>query len=240
MSVNLYFYPSTLLTRSRSLKETSSPCSASVALSTPTLSFSDSFYDINDTIRSLPLPLQRNFSSDSRSSKRLHLAPRPRLSRYFSAPSSDLASLSSVTSPINTIQACHICSRRPSTVQDLPAYNDCETCNKRTCFVCTRTCEGPHCQSTEHITLGFPGVYLAAKRVCSRCCVEVGSEGTIWCNICYDDDTELTAFHKGNKEQLQIESEGRVAQWLSHFEGPDDMDLRLDSAVLHQQQFIGF
>ena len=214
----------------------SSPCSSSVALSTPTLSFSDSFYDSNVAIR--PLSLQRNTSSDSRRSKRLHLAPRPRLSRHFSAPSSDLASLSSINSSVNSIQACHICSRRPSTIQDLPAYSDCETCNKRICFVCVRTCKGPRCQSAERVALGLPD--MRGKRVCSSCCVEVGSEGTVWCRSCYDDDTEIEGLYKCNKGQLQAESEGRVAQWLNHFDGPDDMDLGLDPVALYQQQLIGF
>jgi hypothetical protein len=211
-----------------SLRSISSPNSGPTTLPTPALSYSSSFHDVNDSLKPQPHPLQRNFSSDSRCSKRLHITPRPRISRQLSVPSSDLSSLPSLTSPTTSVhQACHICLRRPFTLQDLPAYGDCESCSKRTCFVCMRTCEGPRCQSSlqNQIGLGFTTEYVSAgKRVCSRCCIEVGSEGTVWCTTCYEDDTEIGISHKGTKEELQAESEGRVAEWLSRFSAMEEID----------------
>ena len=69
-----------------------------------------------------------------------------------------------------------------------------------------RTCEGPKCQSNIRITPAFPeAIFATGKKVCSKCCIEVGSEGTVWCNGCYLDDSEMEDFQKGNKEQLQAE-----------------------------------
>ena len=208
-----------------SLNALSSP---HIPLPTPALSFSSSLHD--DSLKPQAHPLQRNFSSDSRASKRLHITPRPRLYRQLSQPSSEFSSFVSLASPTtNPCQSCHICQRRPSTIQDLPAWGDCGSCNKRVCFICMRTCEGPRCQSTlqSHIGLGLNSeLIMTGKRICSKCCVEVGSEGTVWCTTCYEDDTEPES-NKGTKEQLQVESEGRVAEWLSRFAGPE-ADLNME------------
>lgn len=213
---------------SRSLKALSSPY---IPLPTPALSFSSSCHDVNDCLKPQAYPLQRNFSSDSRNAKRLHITPRPRLSRHLSQPSSEFSSFISLASPTtNACQSCHICQRRPSTLHDLPAWGDCESCSKRVCFICIRTCEGPKCQSTSHSHLGLglaSEIVSVGKRICSKCCTEVGSEGTVWCRACYEDDTEEEA-HKGTKEQLQVESEGRVAEWLSRFAEPHETDSQME------------
>ena len=78
----------------------------------------------------------------------------------------------------------------------------------------------------------------AGKRVCRKCCVEVGSEGTVWCNPCYQDDSDLEEFRTGNKEELQAESEGRVTEWLSRFAGPGEIDMGMDGQLL-REHYLG-
>ncbi|KAI4139975.1 MAG: hypothetical protein LQ340_007945, partial [Diploschistes diacapsis] len=44
------------------------------------------------------------------------------------------------------------------------------------------------------------------KRTCAGCCVEVGSEGRVWCLPCYNDETELELYNtKKTKEELGVE-----------------------------------
>ena len=199
----------------------SSPFIGQIPLPTPAPSFSSSFFDSPspyDPSR-LTHPMQRNKSVESRTAKRLQLAPKPRLSRHTSQPSSELSSFASLASPTTT--ACHICKRRPSTRQDIPSYLDCEVCELRTCYVCVRTCEGPLCQSTvKHQP--HPGMdsmeeeQPTGKRICARCCIEVGSEGRVWCVSCYHDDTDSELFmFKRPKEELEAESACRIADWLN-------------------------
>ena len=53
------------------------------------------------------------------------------------------------------------------------------------------------------------------KRICASCCVEIGSEGRVWCLGCYNDDTELELCNpKRTKEELEAESASRIADWL--------------------------
>ena len=134
--------------------------------------------------------------------------------------------MASLVSPTAT-EPCHICQRRPSTRQDLPSYLDCEVCSMRTCYICVRTCEGPQCQTLaaqKHSGLGLLEEEVpAGRRVCASCCVEVGSEGMVWCHDCYKDDTELELYNpKRTKEELEVESAFRIADWLhrTHSEEP--------------------
>ena len=120
----------------------------------------------------------------------------------------------------HSIRSCHICNRRPTVVQDIPAYVNCEACGQRTCYICTRTCEGPRChlngiessRSISHETARDGG---RCKTVCSRCCIEVGVEGMIWCMVCYDDDADGQD-HKQTKDKTELhhQREERVTNWL--------------------------
>ena len=41
------------------------------------------------------------------------------------------------------LSPCHICRRKPTVKSELDAFDDCECCGERTCYICTRKCEGP-------------------------------------------------------------------------------------------------
>ncbi|PVH88098.1 hypothetical protein DL98DRAFT_648979 [Cadophora sp. DSE1049] len=41
------------------------------------------------------------------------------------------------------LSPCHICRRKPTVKSELDAFGDCECCGERTCYICTRKCEGP-------------------------------------------------------------------------------------------------
>ena len=99
----------------------------------------------------------------------------------------------------------------------------------RTCFVCIRTCEGTHCQTStvqRYAELGVTEEELpTGKRICSSCCVEIGSEGMIWCLACYNDDTGLDAYStRRTKEELEAESTNRVADWLTRTDSAEASD----------------
>jgi hypothetical protein len=53
------------------------------------------------------------------------------------------------------------------------------------------------------------------KRVCGKCCVEVGYDGMVWCLACYEDDGDVEDYSGAKtKQELQVESAQRVAGWL--------------------------
>ena len=86
--------------------------------------------------------------------------------------------------------------------------------------MCVRTCEGPLCRSTvphQHSGLGSTEEEQSSgKRVCASCCIEVGSEGRVWCLACYQDDTDLELYtFKRSKEELEAESANRISDWLN-------------------------
>ena len=188
-------------------------------------SFSSSFL-ADGTVPSSPAPI-----SDTHDAKRIRAMPRPRMSRNISLASSNLSAAIPTSGSLDSpAMACHVCQRRPTTRQDLPDYTGCELCAFRTCFVCIRTCEGSRCQSTLVPSPETPSLYSMdegprKRRVCQKCCREVGSEGMVWCRVCYEDDADVEAF-KGrfSKETLQAESVGRVADWLKDCGGGDDAD----------------
>ncbi|KAH7370515.1 hypothetical protein BKA65DRAFT_532133 [Rhexocercosporidium sp. MPI-PUGE-AT-0058] len=41
------------------------------------------------------------------------------------------------------LSPCHICRRKPTVRSELDAFGDCKCCGERTCYICTRKCEGP-------------------------------------------------------------------------------------------------
>ncbi|KAH6717956.1 hypothetical protein BKA61DRAFT_598725 [Leptodontidium sp. MPI-SDFR-AT-0119] len=41
------------------------------------------------------------------------------------------------------LSPCHVCRRKPTVRSELDAFGDCECCGERTCYICTRKCEGP-------------------------------------------------------------------------------------------------
>ncbi|PHH64532.1 hypothetical protein CDD81_4311 [Ophiocordyceps australis] len=112
------------------------------------------------------------------------------------------AKLTTSTSPSHS--PCHICHRRPNNKASLDAFADCQGCGQRTCFVCVRECHGwavpdedeaaaaeeeeEQEQEKEKPWLRGPeAVCLDAGHravVCSRCCVEMGSQGDVMCLGC--------------------------------------------------------
>ncbi|KAL2066258.1 hypothetical protein VTL71DRAFT_2329 [Oculimacula yallundae] len=41
------------------------------------------------------------------------------------------------------LSPCHICRRKPTAKSEVDGFGDCESCGERTCYICTRRCEGP-------------------------------------------------------------------------------------------------
>ena len=48
------------------------------------------------------------------------------------------------------LASCHICRRRPMTKTDLTGYAGCDSCNKRTCYICMRECEEADCKLSSY------------------------------------------------------------------------------------------
>lgn len=44
-----------------------------------------------------------------------------------------------------SLRPCHICHRRPTTLELLDAYADCDLCSQRSCYICLRQCDSPNC-----------------------------------------------------------------------------------------------
>jgi len=176
--------------------------------------------------------------------KRFHFTSSPSIPQTpsigswpFQAPSPPLTG--------SQAEACHICHRRPKTMQDVSGYTNCQSCRLRTCNICIRTCAGPRCRSSlqsqsqlqaqvrpqqmsrhqshhtyfsntsHHDQRPSSPLQPQGKNVCRACCIEVGVEGRVWCEPCYNDDTEAESFviGKGKKEIAQ-ESVGRITDWL--------------------------
>ena len=84
------------------------------------------------------------------------------------------------TYPASVLANCHVCFRRPRMTTHVPLYNDCEACYRRVCYICARVCMGPTQQ-------GYCGM-----KICSKCCVEQGVEGTAVCLDCLDQSEWVT------------------------------------------------
>lgn len=110
------------------------------------------------------------------------------------------------------LSPCHICRRKPTVRSELDAFADCEGCGKRTCYICIRECLGSAVAVSKDTEM-IDGLSFALQRedslkadsgkqvlegkiwgdgterghkgmVCSRCCVERGTEGEVWCLGC--------------------------------------------------------
>jgi hypothetical protein len=151
------------------------------------------------------IPQQSTTKHDPHASKRIHLSPK---SRRPPTPASLLSNeYFSNANMRPTTSACHLCHRQPKTILDLEAFTDCESCHERTCNVCVRSCEGPSCVSSNR--------HLTSKRVCGKCCTEVGVDGRVWCLSCYEDDENVEDHRIGpTKKDLQTDNLGRIAAWL--------------------------
>lgn len=113
------------------------------------------------------------------------------------------------------LAACHICHRRPTKKTHLDSFADCQGCGERTCFVCIRECHGwnmdgdfgvseqealsrsfhmhdvddeqqhnTNMKEGQQTTQGWNAVGHQAV-VCSRCCIERGTEGEVTCLGCF-------------------------------------------------------
>ena len=150
--------------------------------------------------------------------------------RKYTGPQS--ASTTSYTPPLTpSLMPCHICYRRPSIHSDLPSYSACGACERQTCYICMRACEGPGCQS-EIGTAGSPQqtsngnnttTDSRGRSVCGKCCIEVGAEGRVWCLICFNNEhdsefareDESDEEEEGGRKRDQRSSKGiGVEKWL--------------------------
>ena len=80
-----------------------------------------------------------------------------------------------------------------------------------------RVCDGPGCHSgtlnTQDVSArGSEDECARGRRICARCCVEVGAEGRAWCFGCYEDDGD-EGEDEGKGEMDEGRSE-RVRDWL--------------------------
>ncbi|MCJ1347983.1 hypothetical protein MMC31_006213 [Peltigera leucophlebia] len=112
------------------------PCS-------PTLS-TNQFFPSHQN-QNLPSFLSATATTTSVTTKRRRVpaAARPRF-RQLSTPT--ISSTNSAPVAPN-LAPCHICHRRPTAHADLPGYSSCESCERRTCYICMRVCEGESCRS---------------------------------------------------------------------------------------------
>lgn len=79
------------------------------------------------------------------------------------------------------LSPCYVCHRRPTVMQELNNFADCEGCGGRTCWICVRECEGDEREAEKMLEWSEGG---HRRVVCSRCCVEKGTEGDVWCLGC--------------------------------------------------------
>ncbi|ORY14983.1 hypothetical protein BCR34DRAFT_612383 [Clohesyomyces aquaticus] len=86
------------------------------------------------------------------------------------------------SSTSSDLRPCHICHKAPNRKRDLEGYIGCRSCGERACYVCTRVCVGTRCQETGSSERERQGE--GQMGICSRCCVEVGREGEVWCRGC--------------------------------------------------------
>ncbi len=105
------------------------------------------------------------------------------------------------------LSPCYICWRKPTGRKELDAFAYCECCAKRTCYICIRECEGlgvTRCASMGGVDAcrskgfgeergeGWQRKVLEGHRgrICSRCCVERGKDGEVWCLGCLKAEKE--------------------------------------------------
>jgi len=91
-------------------------------------------------------------------------------------------------------------------MQELDNFTNCEGCRERTCWICVRECAGfsiggdsitPGDLNNTPVVEGDGGLkwgsdmlgdhrcgYGHRRTICSRCCVEKGTEGEVWCLGC--------------------------------------------------------
>lgn len=113
------------------------PCS-------PTLSTNQFFpFHQNQNLPSL-LSATATITSVAAKRRRVPATAKPRF-RQLSTPT--ISSTNSAPVAPN-LAPCHICHRRPTAHGDLPGYSSCESCERRTCYICMRVCEGESCRST--------------------------------------------------------------------------------------------
>jgi hypothetical protein len=110
------------------------------------------------------------------------------------------------------LNPCHICRRKPMAKQELDDFANCESCGKRTCYICIRECLGVGdglyeringvdymVEENEGVTRSGPNESDAynvdsrwenrkphghSGRICSQCCIERGTDGEVWCLGC--------------------------------------------------------
>ncbi len=99
------------------------------------------------------LPFNHNPHSPSQLSTAVTISTTPTKRRRVPQPPKRQLSTPTLSSTNSTSQnfnlaPCHICHRRPTALTDLPGYSSCESCERRTCYICMRVCEGEGCRSS--------------------------------------------------------------------------------------------
>lgn len=98
-----------------------------------------------------------------------------------------------IKKPRLNICACHICRRKPTQTNELETYTNCERCLEITCTICIRKCAGNKpifdkmASETRFRARLFQNNSQSGghfENICSRCSVEKGVEGEIWCLGC--------------------------------------------------------
>lgn len=65
---------------------------------------------------------------------------------------------------------------------------------------------------------GNENPFTRGKSICSKCCVEVGTEGKVWCLVCFEGDADENTRGGGDSGDEELENEtGRVEEWLDSF-----------------------
>lgn len=128
---------------------------------------------------------------------------KPSVNQSPPRPAKDAISSEPVSSLL--LRPCHICHRRPTTRVVLDGYTDCEDCEKRTCFICTRECENEECRHVEweegsRLAAGSDYDHrprLRRRRICSSCSVETiscGGQDMVTCLDCHLLTSDLKVF----------------------------------------------
>lgn len=149
-----------------------------------------------------PNPFQSSINGHNTQNTNGHWL-RPPFPQSISLPNihsenTDFSARKSATGKVD-LSACHICRRKPTLKRELEDYVDCESCSERTCAVCLRECLGSGATGEEQlenridhdygqIVVQDENLHGHKGLICSRCCVEKGTEGEVWCLGCLGNE----------------------------------------------------
>jgi hypothetical protein len=119
------------------------------------------------------------------SSKRVQILQNISITPGTTIPANSLPSLLSSPQPIQNpnLAPCYRCHKAPKRRSDLDSFTNCSrlACQKRTCFICLRSCEG------------------CGKTICAGCCVESGALGDVCCFACLQKEVTTGSGGEGDE-----------------------------------------